>query len=60
MAVGKYGTNKDVFVSYDRKDTVNEFVQLWLHGGDDTKKPAIYTTYNNQTIGMGRNNSEQA
>ena len=27
MAVSKYGTNKDVFVSYDREDTVNEFVR---------------------------------
>ena len=32
MAVSKYGTNKDVFVSYDRDDTVNEFVRKLKRG----------------------------
>ena len=32
MAVSKYGTNKDVFISYDREDTVNEFVRKLKRG----------------------------
>ena len=56
MAVSKYGSGKDVFISYDREDTVNEFVRklkrglegaqlsVWLDKEDiptGTKKPAL-------------------